>query len=154
VEAAEDGRWRTTILGNAVAKASFARPTKRETATRQYNALLGRVAEANANELFIHWVDRVVLFGSFLDPEQDPVGDVDLDLHLSPWWTTEDFRERLEAHNYAYPKNHSTFFERMSWPERHLLQFLRIGAPVLSLSQDDPIVEQVAHRMVYERKGP
>ena len=72
------GAMRLTVKGHAVANASFAQPVKRSTAQRHLDAFLERVDAMNADPESPIWVSSVWLFGSFADPEVDPVGDIDL----------------------------------------------------------------------------
>lgn len=65
-----------TTLGNAMAMASFGKPISRNTADRLVVGLVERAAEYNA-DLFI---ERIRIFGSYLRPETDPLGDIDVEL--------------------------------------------------------------------------
>ena len=58
-------------------------PVSRAKAEAALAAFLARVAEVNESDRFICRVEEVVLFGSFLDPTVDPVGDVDVDVAVA-----------------------------------------------------------------------
>jgi hypothetical protein len=90
------------VKGNALANASFGRPVSRQKAQREFDAFLARVAEVNADNDLMWSVAYVDLFGSFLDPTIDPVGDIDLAIELRPKWSEADDvdawrRTRLDA---------------------------------------------------------
>src|SRR5664280_415696 len=56
----------------------------RATAQRALDGFLARVEEINANPMAGWGVRKVVLFGSFLDPSIERVGDVDLAVEMVP----------------------------------------------------------------------
>jgi hypothetical protein len=72
--------WDTTILGNALAMASFGRPISRKTADRLVIELLQRARAYNADPSKPMFIDTLRVFGSYLDPDIDPVGDIDIEL--------------------------------------------------------------------------
>jgi hypothetical protein len=70
--------WRTTVAGNALAKARIGKRMPRERAERYLREFLERVEEVNADPDELWWVEHVELFGSLADPTSDEVGDVDV----------------------------------------------------------------------------
>jgi hypothetical protein len=69
-----DGRylwWRTTILGNALAMASFGRPISRRTAERLVAEMLERARDYNSDSSKPYYVQRLRVFGSYLDKTID-----------------------------------------------------------------------------------
>jgi hypothetical protein len=74
--------WRTTILGSALAQASFARPITRSTAERLLAEATGRVRSYNADATRLLTVTQLVVFGSFLDPAANDFGDLDLGISV------------------------------------------------------------------------
>lgn len=66
--------WTTTVMGNALAQASFAKPIKRATAERHLQGVVARARAYNADPDKLLTVTRLVVFGSYLDPDQDALG--------------------------------------------------------------------------------
>ncbi|WP_238703487.1 hypothetical protein [Arthrobacter sp. TS-15] len=69
-----------TILGNALAMAGFGKPITRKTADRLVAGLLERARDYNADGGKPLFVERLRIFGSYLRPDVDPLGDVDVEL--------------------------------------------------------------------------
>jgi hypothetical protein len=75
-----DERYELATDGHALAGATARQPVTRATAQRALDGFgfLARVEEINANPLAEWGARKVVHFGSFLDPNIERVGDVDL----------------------------------------------------------------------------
>lgn len=130
----------TTIRGNALAGASFGPPTPRAKAQRELEAFLDRVREVNANPDLMYWIVHVDLFGSFLDPTIDPVGDIDLAVEFRGRWDPNDHarfrlwsRERVEATGPAS----LDAMQQTYWPKREVDLRLKNRRPVLSICESD-----------------
>ncbi|MGW4370477.1 nucleotidyltransferase domain-containing protein [Nocardia takedensis] len=66
------------MKGGAFKNASAAKPVHRATAEAALAKFLARVREVEADPMSLYVVERVILFGSMLDPDRDRVSDVDL----------------------------------------------------------------------------
>src|SRR5674536_88977 len=64
--------------------ATAQQPVTRTTVQRALDGFLARVEEINANPLAGWGARKLVLFGSFLDPNIERVGDVDLAVEMVP----------------------------------------------------------------------
>ncbi len=80
IEPVSGETWRTTVAGNALAKARIGKPMRRSKADQLVADLLNRIAEVNADEAFPYTVEDVRVFGSYANPMVDGVGDVDLQI--------------------------------------------------------------------------
>ena len=76
--AAGDDWWVTTVKGNALANASFGKPISRATATRLLPEVIDRAHGYNADPSRLLTITEIIVFGSYLDPAADPLGDLDL----------------------------------------------------------------------------
>jgi len=76
--------WDTTIQGNAPAMASFGKPISRKTADRLMSELLERARAYNADPGRPMFIETLRVFGSYLSPEIDPLGDIDIEPHVRP----------------------------------------------------------------------
>lgn len=77
--------------------ATAARPVKRTTAARALAGLLERAEQVNADDVLAYQVDEIVVFGSYLDPAAEVVGDVDVAIGLSPRYEGVFLREGAAA---------------------------------------------------------
>jgi len=113
-------------------------------------------------------VGRVVLFGSYADPNRDPVGDVDLAVELVrrplPEGESEQdrTRRRLQAAE-ASGHRFRSFFDELSWPEQEVLNKLRNRSRVLAFvdyREHEDLLGRIPHVVIYEhpsasgRAGP
>lgn len=74
--------YRPTSKGYALANASAAKPVHRARAEKALTGFLHRVEQAATDPMNLWVVDRVILFGSMLDPTRQRVSDVDLAVRL------------------------------------------------------------------------
>jgi hypothetical protein len=72
--------WEATTSGNALAMASFGQRIRRTTADRLVTGLVDRARRYNADPAKPLYVERLRIFGSYLDPTVDPLGDIDIEL--------------------------------------------------------------------------
>jgi predicted nucleotidyltransferase len=133
--------WETTIKGNALAEASFRRPISRATAERHLDSVIERAMAYNADEKYIVGIVQIVVFGSYLDPEASRLGDLDLAIvtrerpvNHSP---AGDLSERSLDYADASGRQFNSFFDRLGWAEREVIQILRNRVPSISITRND-----------------
>lgn len=66
--AAPDG-YRTTIAGNALAKARIGKPMPRAKASELLDSVIRRTDEVNSSDDWLHWVTEVQLYGAWRSTE-------------------------------------------------------------------------------------
>ncbi|XVV05937.1 hypothetical protein ACQPW3_11315 [Actinosynnema sp. CA-248983] len=134
-----DGKcwWFTTVQGNALAAASFAKPITRATAKRNLDGLLTRVRSYNADRSKPYSVTRVTVFGSYLDESQDRLGDLDVALEVVRRAPHDDFIQRRNAITAAADRYFGTYVEQLLYPLRQLVLFLRDRKSAISLTSED-----------------
>ena len=71
----------TTTRGNVLAQASFRRPITRVTAERHLKAVIQRVADYNADPKYLFYIEQIIVFGSYLNPDVSLLGDIVLERH-------------------------------------------------------------------------
>lgn len=125
------GELETTTAGNAFAAASAARPVTRGTAERALRGLIERAREVNVDSRFILRVVKIEVFGSYLDPSIERLGDVDVIIEFRPkrpekWGT--DVREYSPVYQHG-----GSIFEMVVAPELDVRRHLRGRSRVLSL---------------------
>lgn len=126
--------WDTTILGNALAMASFGRPISRKTANRLVIELLGRARAYNADPSKPMFIDTLRVFGSYLDPDIDPVGDVDVELTYGRRVTDMAV---LRAYTRASGRSFNTYMDELMWPSTELFLHLKKRSAFISITLED-----------------
>ncbi|RJO77636.1 hypothetical protein D5S18_07840 [Nocardia panacis] len=151
--------YHLTSKAYALVNASAAKPVHRATADKALAGFLERVEQAATDPMNLWVVDRVVLFGSMLDPTRERVSDVDLAVKLV---RNGAVYESAGGHELAGPvllaelrgNRHSSGYRG----DIGVMKFLKNRSRVLSLAalSDDGAIaglppETTPHRVVYER---
>ncbi|WP_433235032.1 hypothetical protein [Actinomadura nitritigenes] len=126
--------WETTIRGNALAQASFGKPIKRATADRHLAQVVERARVYNADPARLLTVGRIAIFGSYLDPNVERLGD--LDLAVSVVRRDSDGQRHVDnvlAYARASGRRFGTFHEQLFWPRRELFMILKNRSPAIVL---------------------
>ncbi|MFE4542304.1 hypothetical protein [Arthrobacter sp. NPDC056727] len=126
--------WEATILGNALAMASFGKPTSRKTADRLVAGLLERAHHYNAEPGRPLFIARLRLFGSYLKPEIDPLGDVDVELSYGSRITDP---AAVREYTKARGQTSLSYIDQLFWPQKELVQYLRNRSTALNITLQD-----------------
>ncbi|MFB9430186.1 nucleotidyltransferase domain-containing protein [Streptoalloteichus tenebrarius] len=145
--------WITTVRGNALANATFARPITRATAQRHLDGFLARVRTYNADRRKPYTVARVVVFGSYLDQSQDRLSDLDLAIQVVRRGGTDEFRARCHAVVADSGRQFSSSHDRLFWPLRELVLYLRDRKAAISLTDEDITTVTDRWACVYDVRG-
>jgi len=137
----EEPWWQTTIAGNALAQASFRRPIKRATAERHLTTVIERAEEFNANPKYLVDIVQLAVFGSYLNPDVDQLGDLDLWVILKSRLPDDlDRGERTTRRlNYAYGtgRKFRQFMDVLTWADDEAVLYLRHQSPVINITRQD-----------------
>jgi hypothetical protein len=126
--------WEATILGNALAMASFGKPTSRKTADHLVAGLLERARGYNADGGRPLFIARLRIFGSYLQPDIDPLGDVDVELSFGRRITDPNaIREYTKARGRTF----GSYIDQLFWPQKELIQHLRNRSTALNITVED-----------------
>jgi hypothetical protein len=128
--------WITTIAGNALAQASFLARITRTTADQHLERVIAATRSYNANA--DNLLADVIVFGSYLDPTQDRLGD--LDIGLTVLYRFEDraeYARRCREGAASSGQRMSTFIDKLFWPERHLVKHLRGRSNTIKITFED-----------------
>jgi hypothetical protein len=116
--------WATTVRGGALANASFLKPMTREKAQWLLEGVLERASTYNADPAKPTWVERIAIFGSFLDRDAADFGDLDLQVELVSR-PADDLVEAKLAYARASGRSFSTFMDQLFWAEKEARQVLK-----------------------------
>jgi hypothetical protein len=135
---AGDDWWVTTIKGNALAQASFGKPISRATATRHLTGVVERARAYNADPAHLLTVAEIAVFGSYLDPTIDRLGDLDLAVSTVRRETNGDrYVDRVLAYARASGRHFGVFHEQLFWPLRELRMILKNRSPAINITDED-----------------
>jgi predicted nucleotidyltransferase len=151
VRGADDAWWVTTVKGNALAQASFGRPISRATATRLLGQVIERARAYNADPARLLTVARIAVFGSYLAPDDYPLGDLDLAVSVVP--READGQRHVERSlEYAETsgRDFKAFTDMLFWPERELQMILTSRSPAISITSEDITRFTGRFQLVYE----
>ena len=141
-----DQRWVTTVQGNALAQASFGKPISRATAERHLAQVIKRAATYNADPSHLLTVKEIAVFGSYLDPDADRLGDLDLAVTVVRRETDgERYVDHVLEYARASGRSFGVFIERLMWPARELMLILKNRSPAISITNED--IGKLTHRL-------
>lgn len=144
------GRLADTTAGNALTMAKATPPVSRAKAEAALATFLARVADVNEPDRFLCRVEEVELFGSFLDPTVDPLGDVDVAVAIRLRPTDANVAQLSLAHARASGRRFASFTDEMFWPEMEVRLYLKGASRLVSMTTtDDAILKSAAHKRVY-----
>jgi predicted nucleotidyltransferase len=130
--------WVTTVQGNALANASFGKPISRTTATRLLGQVIERARAYNADPARLLTVTELAVFGSYLDPAADPLGDLDLAVSTARRDTDgQRHVDKVLEYARASGRSFSAFYDRLFWPDRELRMILRNRSSAISITSED-----------------
>lgn len=126
--------WDTTIQGNALAMAGFGRPISRPIADRLLAGLLDRARAYNADPGKPMFIDALKVFGSYLSPGTDPIGDVDIELTYGRRITDQKV---LAAYTRASGRSFGTYVDQVLWPSTELFMYLKNRSAFINITLED-----------------
>ena len=138
-------RYELATDGHAHAGATARQHGHARYSTRALDGFLARVEEINANPLAEWGARKLVLFGSFLDPNIERVGDVDLAVEMVPLHqlTKEQFdavmRRWIHGRRRVQPRAHAAVRgDAVPQEQKSVLRLLELdGEHVVSTGQID-----------------
>jgi predicted nucleotidyltransferase len=137
VEAAGRGgvRWCATLRGGALANASFLKPIARAKAQVLLNGVLERAAAYNADPGKPLWIERISVFGSFLNPDATDFGDIDLNVILVD--REPDDPHARNRYSRATRRRFRNIVEELAWPGIEARRILKNRSGYISIHQED-----------------
>jgi predicted nucleotidyltransferase len=131
--------WRPAVKGRALAQASFRPPVTRATAERLLKEVIERAQRFNSTPGHLVEVAELIVFGSYLDPATDRLGDLDLAVKLRNRTdaTGDEFIQELLAYADASGRQFKNFNARLSWPENEARLALKKRSPTINITTQD-----------------
>ena len=152
--AKKKGKYQLTIKGQALCVARYTNPLNKEKADKLFQEFMERVEEINSNEFYLYRVSKIVLFGSYIDPEKTDYSDIDIAFELSRKAKShEEFMEmdeqRIKEAELA-GKSFPSFFDQIGYTERVVLLKMKNKCRYISLHRMyDGILNITKTKQVY-----
>jgi hypothetical protein len=127
----DDGdTWsQTSIQCNALAMAGFGKPITRKTADRLVAGVLERARSYNADPTKPLAIAQLRVFGSYLDPQVDPLGNVDIELLTARRPGYDPF-----AYGKASGRNFNTFMDHVLWAHAEVARHLANRSAAINIT--------------------
>ena len=145
-----------SLKGSALAQATAAKPLTRVKASRLVDEVLDRAETINRDSRYAYRVDKLVIFGSYLDPQARP-NDVDIAVRLIPRYSSGRQDEAEQSRRRAHGPGFRNAFVWAAWPKLEIIRLLKSRSRGLSIQELSDWIEGQNHSILYEagkRKEP
>ncbi len=147
-------KYEVTVKGNALAQVKFIKRINKVKADKIFNEFMKRVAEINEDKKYIYRVSKLCLFGSYLNPEADDYGDIDIAYELEHKINDDkrflEASQRIIANAIADGKVFSSILDEVGYPEDLVLRYLKNRSPYISLHRMKDIETlSVPYKQIY-----
>jgi hypothetical protein len=96
--------------------------------------VLDRARAYNAYPAKPLFIDKLRVFGSYINPEIDPLGDVDLELSYGRRITNPQL---VADYAKASGRSFNTYVDRLLWPYTELVQHLKQRSAFINITTED-----------------
>ena len=144
-------QYAVTQQGIRLAKTHL-RPIKRTTAKRLVDEFANRAAEVNCGD-YAYLVDVAIVFGSYVNTEDEIINDVDIGFLLSQNGNPEAYSKKYDQrmqHAIDNGRLFRDFLEREYWPFIEVTRYLRGRSSAFDLVDLEKAMEYIDSRQQYE----
>lgn len=154
IEPAGKEEYQLTIKGHALCVARYTSPLNKAKADKLFKEFMERVEEINTNDYYLYKVSKIVLFGSYIDPEKTDYSDIDIAFELTPKTKDPKEFERLNDLRIAEAeqagKTFGSFFDQLGYTEKVVILKLKNKSRYISLHRmEDAILKITKTKQVY-----
>ena len=132
-----------TIKGNALSNVRFIKRMNKEKADKEFSEFMKRVENLNQNNEFIYQVKRIVIFGSYLNPENKDFGDIDIGIELEPRIKDKKAFELAEneiiSNAIENGKVFSNIVDELFYPQNLVFKYLKNKSRYISIHRMDQV---------------
>jgi predicted nucleotidyltransferase len=120
-------------------------------ATSHLAQVIERARRYNADPARLLTIAEIAIFGSYLDPAVDRLGDLDLAVSAVRRETSGDRHvDKVLAYARASGRRFDAFHEQLFWPARELRMILKNRSPAISITSEDISKLTDRFEIVYE----
>lgn len=150
-------KYKLTLEGCALRNAKCVMPIKKEKADLILSEFLQRVEEINENDYYLHKVTKIILFGSYINPNAVDFADIDIAFDLvKKIEDSDEFGKRnddLVKEAYKQGKSFSNIVKRLFYSETLVLHKMKNKNRYISLHKmNDGILDIVETKQIYPLK--
>ena len=129
-------------------------PISREKADKYFNEFMERVHEVNNDDYYLWTIDKVYLFGSYLDKNKTDYGDIDIFILLKnkepDYAKYTNLREKRIEELRKKGKHFKSFLDELNFPEYEIQLKLKNRCRYLSIQPYDvELAKKIKHKQVY-----
>lgn len=146
--------YEVSVKGNALALTKFISRMNRSKAEQVFKDLLERAKEVNENDFYIYRIRGLFLFGSYLNPDANDYGDIDIAYELERKIPEEreflDARQKIIDNAIENGKVFDSIVDELFYPETLVLRFLKNRSPYISLHRAEELTElSAAYKQIF-----
>ena len=124
--------------GQRAGQCQLRKPVSRATATRLLAGVIERARTYNADPARLLTITEIVVFGSYLDPATDPLGDLDLAISTVRRDTNgQRYVDNVLEYARASGRSFGAFHDQLFWPARELRMILKNRSLAISITDED-----------------
>jgi predicted transcriptional regulator/predicted nucleotidyltransferase len=154
IEKTRKGEYQLTMKGQSLCATRSVPPMNKEKADKIFKEFMHRVEEINNNDYYLCKIEKLLLFGSYLNSDQDDYGDIDIAFELKR--KIDDFDEYEKARKKRIKemqergKYFSSFMDEMFFPEKEVILKLKNKCQYISLHRvEDEILKYSNYKQIY-----
>jgi predicted transcriptional regulator/predicted nucleotidyltransferase len=154
IEETKKKEYQLTMKGQALCAARSVSPMNKEKADKIFKEFMQRVEEINNNNYYLCKIEKLLLFGSYLNSDKDDYGDIDIAFELKR--KIENFDEYEKARKKRIKemeekgKYFSSFMDEIFFPEKEAILKLKNKCQYISLHRvEDTILKCSKYKQIY-----
>lgn len=106
---------------------------KRETASKVLENVIKKISEANEKEDFIYYIKKAILFGSYINSNNEEIGDLDIAIYLE----LKDKSIPEDKQNYnrckKIEKKYQPFIIQLVYGKEEIFRFIKDNKKIVEL---------------------
>jgi predicted nucleotidyltransferase len=136
--------YQLAMKGDALCLARLVPPMNKEKADRIFKEFMQRVEEINSNNYYLDKIEKLLLFGSYLNSDKDDYGDIDIAIELKRKIENLDEYEKARRKRVREMKENgkyfSSFIDEVFFPEKEVKLKLKNKCQYISLHTVEDVI--------------
>jgi predicted transcriptional regulator/predicted nucleotidyltransferase len=154
IEKSQKREYQLTMKGQALCAARSVPPMNKEKADKIFKEFMQRVEEINNDNYYLCKIEKLLLFGSYLNSDNNDYGDIDIAFELKR--KIDNFNEYEKARKKRIKemeekgKYFSSFFDESFFPEKEVVLKMKNKCQYISLHPiEDAILNYSKSKQIY-----
>jgi predicted transcriptional regulator/predicted nucleotidyltransferase len=154
IEKTQEREYQLTMKGQALCAARSVPPMNKEKADKIFKEFMQRVEEINNNSYYLCKIEKLLLFGSYLNSDKDDYGDIDIAFKLKRKIDNFDEYEKAREERIKEMKRNGKYFsgfmDESFSPENEVMLKLKNKCQYISLHRvEDEILKYAKYKQIY-----